>query len=75
MSTIANAKVAHNYNRYNGHFFGCLQYIIKKLKTYYLLHICEVDSSLYVTYIRHIMYVLFVTVVLMQKLQENRVNI
>ena len=25
MSTIANAKVAHNYNRYNGYFFGCLQ--------------------------------------------------
>ena len=24
MSTIANAKVAHNYNRYNGYFFGCL---------------------------------------------------
>ena len=26
MSTIANAKVAHNYNRYNGYFFGCLPY-------------------------------------------------
>ena len=25
MSTIANAKVEHNYNRYNGYFFGCLQ--------------------------------------------------
>ena len=25
MSTIANAKVAHNYNCYNGHFIGCLQ--------------------------------------------------
>ena len=25
MSTIANAKVAHNYNRYNGYFFGCLR--------------------------------------------------
>ena len=24
MSTIANAKVEHNYNRYNGYFFGCL---------------------------------------------------
>ena len=24
MSTIANAKVAHNYNRYNEYFFGCL---------------------------------------------------
>ena len=24
MSTIANAKVAHNYNCYNGYFFGCL---------------------------------------------------
>ena len=22
MSTIANAKVAHNYNRYNGYFIG-----------------------------------------------------
>ena len=27
MSTIANAKVAHNYNRYNGYFFGCLPII------------------------------------------------
>ena len=25
MSTIADAKVAHNYNCYNGYFFGCLQ--------------------------------------------------
>ena len=25
MSTIANAKVEHNYNCYNGYFFGCLQ--------------------------------------------------
>ena len=24
MSTIANAKVEQNYNRYNGYFFGCL---------------------------------------------------
>ena len=24
MSTIADAKVEHNYNRYNGYFFGCL---------------------------------------------------
>ena len=24
MSTIANAKVEHNYNCYNGYFFGCL---------------------------------------------------
>ena len=29
MSTIANAKVAHNYNRYNGYFFGCLQLMNK----------------------------------------------
>ena len=28
MSTIANAKVEHNYNRYNGYFFGCLLYIL-----------------------------------------------
>ena len=28
MSTIANAKVEHNYNRYNGYFFGCLLIII-----------------------------------------------
>ena len=27
MSTIANAKVAHNYNRYNGYFFGCLHFV------------------------------------------------
>ena len=27
MSTIANAKVAHNYNRYNGYFFGCLLFV------------------------------------------------
>ena len=26
MSTIANAKVEHNYNRYNGYFFGCLHF-------------------------------------------------
>ena len=25
MSTIANAKVEHNYNCYNGYFFGCLR--------------------------------------------------
>ena len=31
MSTIANAKVEHNYNRYNGYFFGCLQ--IKRLQS------------------------------------------
>ena len=29
MSTIANAKVAHNYNRYNGYFFGCLHLILE----------------------------------------------
>ena len=28
MSTIANAKVEHNYNRYNGYFFGCLLFLI-----------------------------------------------
>ena len=28
MSTIANAKVEHNYNRYNGYFFGCLPFKI-----------------------------------------------
>ena len=28
MSTIANAKVAHNYNRYNGYFFGCLLFLL-----------------------------------------------
>ena len=28
MSTIANAKVEHNYNRYNGDFFGCLRQFI-----------------------------------------------
>ena len=27
MSTIANAKVEHNYNRYNGYFFGCLRFL------------------------------------------------
>ena len=32
MSTIANAKVEHNYNRYNGYFFGCLQSSIPKIK-------------------------------------------
>lgn len=31
MSTIANAKVEHNYNRYNGYFFGCL--LIKYMKS------------------------------------------
>ena len=30
MSTIANAKVEHNYNRYNGYFFGCLLLNYKK---------------------------------------------
>ena len=29
MSTIANAKVEHNYNRYNGYFFGCLPVLIE----------------------------------------------
>ena len=33
MSTIANAKVAHNYNRYNGYFFGCLQHWSLSKKT------------------------------------------
>ena len=32
MSTIANAKVAHNYNCYNGYFFGCLP-IMKNYQT------------------------------------------
>ena len=34
MSTIANAKVEHNYNCYNGYFFGCLPYknLYKKRK-------------------------------------------
>ena len=31
MSTIANAKVAHNYNRYNGYFFGCLLTAINEI--------------------------------------------
>ena len=26
MGTIANAKVTHYYNCYNGDFIGCLQY-------------------------------------------------
>ena len=30
MSTIANAKVEHNYNRYNGYFFGCLHIFLSK---------------------------------------------
>ena len=32
MSTIANAKVEHNYNRYNGYFFGCLPRTIGEWK-------------------------------------------
>ena len=32
MSTIADAKFAHNYNRYNGYFFGCLHRIKYRLK-------------------------------------------
>ena len=36
MSTIANAKVEHNYNRYNGYFFGCLLFIRKSEKTFIL---------------------------------------
>ena len=32
MSTIANAKVAHNYNRYNGYFFGCLPLFLLVIK-------------------------------------------
>ena len=31
MSTIANAKVEHNYNCYNGYFFGCLLIKSKRL--------------------------------------------
>ena len=31
MSTIANAKDAHNYNRYNGYFFGCLRFFLSNL--------------------------------------------
>ena len=30
MSTIANAKVAHNYNCYNGYFFGCLRFFFNE---------------------------------------------
>ena len=30
MSTIANAKVEHNYNRYNGYFFGCLRLLVNE---------------------------------------------
>ena len=40
MSTIANAKVAHNYNRYNGYFFGCLRFtsvLLKKCKDVFLI--------------------------------------
>ena len=29
MSTIAEAKVAHNYNWNNGYLFGCLQFNIR----------------------------------------------
>ena len=32
MSTIANAKVEHNYNRYNGYFFGCLHNMVLEQK-------------------------------------------
>ena len=28
MGTIANAKVTHYYNCYNGDFIGCLRFII-----------------------------------------------
>lgn len=31
MSTIADAKVAHNYNCYNGYFFGCLLLIVREI--------------------------------------------
>ena len=31
MSTIADAKVAHNYNCHNGYFLGCLQMNYQKL--------------------------------------------
>ena len=36
MSTIANAKVEHNYNCYNGYFFGCLLYTAKDLMSIHL---------------------------------------
>ena len=32
MGTIANAKVTHYYNCYNGDFIGCLLLIKQKLK-------------------------------------------
>ena len=31
MGTIANAKVTHYYNCYNGDFIGCLRYICTKM--------------------------------------------
>ena len=34
MSTIANAKVEYNYNRYNGYFFGCLLFLNMQIALY-----------------------------------------
>ena len=50
MSTIANAKVAHNYNRYNGYFFGCLHTNIvdaRKMGEVYCLWIYERTNVIY----------------------------
>lgn len=31
MGTIANAKVTHYYNCYNGDFIGCLRFLIEEI--------------------------------------------
>ena len=35
MGTIANAKVTHYYNCYNGDFIGCLHLFIKDYASFY----------------------------------------
>ena len=54
MSTIANAKVEHNYNCYNGYFFGCLRFKL-------LIHINSYDiiqNNISTVLFGHIQYIL-----------------
>ena len=42
MGTIANAKVTHYYNCYNGDFIGCLLSLLLFIDIYY---ICTISST------------------------------
>ena len=44
MGTIANAKVTHYYNCYNGDFIGCLQFLKKRCNEKLFVLMCFTDG-------------------------------